>query len=132
MNMKKTGTIFISAVLVLFSLSGCYYDNFAELHPSAALNACDTTKTISYSQDIVPILNNSCGINNSCHSSSNTSNVDLSNYAGVDTSVVKGKFYSSVNWDGFASKMPKGSPTQISICNITQIKKWVAAGAPNN
>ena len=123
-----------STVFALVLLNSCYYDNFTELHPGNNLSgACDSTKaTVSYSNDIVPILNNSCGTNNSCHGTSNNSFVDLTNYAGVSNSAQQYLLYNSVAWIGTASKMPKGSQTKISDCNIALIRKWIDAGAPNN
>jgi hypothetical protein len=56
----------------------------------------------------------------------------LENYAGVKSSVVNGKFLSSILWDGNAVQMPKNSPTKLSDCSIAQIQKWIDAGAANN
>lgn len=128
--------VFLLLIFFLSTFSGCYYDNFAELHPGAGLsNICDSSKTVvSYTNDIVPILNNSCGTNNACHNapSLNNNNVDLSNYTGVFGATQGGILYESVSWTGTASKMPKGSSVKISDCQIALIRKWIDAGAPNN
>ena len=120
------------AALLIILCGGCYYDNFNELHPSIVSTGCDTAKIISFSSDIVPILNNSCGTNNSCHGSSNTSSVDLSTYSGADAVAINGQLVSCVIWDGRVNSMPKGSSVPISVCDQTKIRKWVTAGAPNN
>ena len=120
------------ATFSLIFLGGCYYDNFNELHPNVSTLPCDTTHVMSFANDIVPILNNSCGTNNSCHSSVNTSHLNLSTYAGVDNVATNGQLVSCVTWDGTIEAMPKGSSTPISVCDQTKIKKWVAAGALNN
>jgi hypothetical protein len=117
-------------------LQSCYYDNFTEIHPGASLaNLCDSTKSVvSYANDIVPILNNSCGTTNACHNapSLNNNNVDLSNYLGVQSQTAGYTLYHVVQWTPNYSKMPKGSQTKISDCNIALIRKWIDAGAPNN
>lgn len=130
--MKLKTFLFSGLVVVaLLFASGCYYDNFSELHPSLGEN-CDTTHVMSYANDIVPILNNSCGTNNSCHGPSSTASIDLSTYAGVYAKVSDTFLYSSLIWDGNASNMPKNSTTQLSSCSIVKIKKWIDNGAPNN
>lgn len=121
-----------SLFFLFLAVTGCYYDKYDELHPVITSAACDTTKTMSFSADIIPILNNSCGTNNSCHSSANTSSLDLSIYSGVNAVAMDGRLVSSVVWDGNASQMPKGSSVQISICDQTKIRKWVNGGALNN
>lgn len=127
---------FILSFLLVFSiliLTGCYYDKYEELHPVIITNSsCDTAQIMSFATDIVPILNNSCGTANSCHSSTNTSAVDLSIYSGVKAVAMDGRLVSSIIWDGNASFMPQGSSAQISVCDRTKIKKWVDAGALNN
>jgi hypothetical protein len=118
----------------IFSLQSCYYDNLAEMRPGINLNNnCDSTITVvSYSNHIVPILNNSCGTNNSCHGNNNVSNVNLTNYSGV-SAVAQGYFlFHVVAWTTGFPQMPKGSQNKISECNIALIRKWIAAGAPNN
>lgn len=134
--MKNTLWLFPSLLLLLGSLfsGGCYYDNLQELHPEILLNSsCDTSSTMSYLTHIEPILSNSCGENNSCHSAQGASGgVVLENYAGVKSSVVNGKFLSSILWDGNAAQMPKNSPTKLRNCSIVQIQKWINAGAADN
>ena len=84
--MKNTRTI-LAVLGAAFLLSGCYYDNFKELHPEGALpdpsNICDTTGVISYSAQIIPILNASC--NQNCHNGIGTGSRDLTTYAGVSS-----------------------------------------------
>lgn len=119
-------------VLGVFFLVSCYKDNFRKLHPGiAASNAgCDTLSPISYSAQIVPIINDNC-IN--CHNAGGTL-PDLSSYSGVQGATMGkvDKLYGSVVWDGTASQMPKGSSVQIPVCDIRKIKKWIDQGTPNN
>ncbi len=124
----------LALLMGLFASNGCYYDNVTELHPELQLNNdCDTTATMSYQTHIKPILANSCGANNSCHNTQGAGGgVVLENYAGVKSTVNNGNFISAIIWDGNASQMPKGSPTQLSACSIAKIQKWVDNGALDN
>ncbi len=117
----------------LLSAAGCYYDNNQELHPELLLNSgCDTTVTIRLSTDIMPILNGSCGANNSCHNTSTTSGIVLGNYADLRSIALNGILWSSITWDGNALPMPQGSSAQINDCYQAKIRKWIDEGAPDN
>lgn len=105
--------------------SACYYDNAEELYPT---NPCDLTD-ITYSADIVPIIDQSCNV---CHSQAlNLGNVTLEGYDNIKVYVDNGKFLSSILHDGQASPMPKGGD-QLPDCEINKIQTWLNAGAPNN
>jgi hypothetical protein len=45
--------------------------------------------------------------------------------------VYYGKFWGSINHLPGFSAMPKNG-TMLSPCEIGQVKRWIAAGAPNN
>jgi hypothetical protein len=128
---------FVIIVIVFSVLSSCtnkvakMQDRFDK--NNAAASQCDTTNAaISYSADIVPIMNKSCGsTDNSCHSSNSTSGELLDFWAGVNYSASTGKFVSSITWDGNASNMPKNG-AQLSSCEIRKIARWVNMGAPDN
>lgn len=124
--MKKTHYILIACVV---SLSSCYYDNFQKLNPENVVttSGCDTTTTISYINHIKPILDNYC---TQCHNSSGSAH-DLSTHATSSADALSGKLYNSVAQNGLAMDMPQGG-SKLSNCDITKIKKWAAAGAPNN
>lgn len=113
-------------------LSSCYYDNFKELHPdipvSSTISGCDTIGVISYSAQIVPILNNGCTQN--CHNGVSSGH-DMTNYAAVNADAVAGTLYGSVAQNGSAQAMPQGG-AKLQDCDIAKIKKWVDAGAPQN
>ena len=123
-----------SYVIALLILNSCYYDNFKELHPESALSStsgCDTAGVISYSAQIVPVLNRSC--NNQCHGGSGGGGGrELTNYSLVLEEAASGRLVSSIIWDGNAQQMPQGTTSKIPDCDIAKIKKWVAASAPNN
>jgi hypothetical protein len=109
--------------------SGCYYDNAAEMYPAAALNTnCDTTASITYNDNIKPILNSYCGAENSCHSASLANGgVILQTYNDailVDDVTLMGCIEQS---SGFSPMPPSG---QLSTCSITLIRKWIENGKP--
>ena len=129
--MTKTN-LSILAFTTLVSTS-CYYDNFKELHPDAALNInnCDSSGVISYSTQIVPTLNAGC--TTQCHGGTGGGGGhDMTTWANVNADAVSGKLVSCVIWDGNAQPMPQGATSKIPDCDIVKIKKWVSAGAPNN
>jgi hypothetical protein len=134
----KLKLIIGSVVLLTLGLQGCYYDNLEEMYPMAGLtNVCDTSKTISYSNDLQPIFVNSCGATNTaCHKTGNPTPFILDNYAGVvnTISISPNPFLGvikhdasvpSVNW------MPQGGG-KLDDCSIMKIEKWINAGQPNN
>ncbi|HRI21105.1 MAG TPA: hypothetical protein PLA68_09120 [Panacibacter sp.] len=89
---------------------------------------CDTS-SFTYSGAITAILSTHC---TGCHTGIGAGGgIDLSIYSGVETVALNGRLVGAVTHAGGYSPMPKGAP-MLSDCNITQIEKWVAAGAPNN
>lgn len=137
--MKKVYLSILSVGTICF-LNSCYYDNFKELRPEGVIpKPCDSTGVISYSAQIVPILSANC--TQSCHFNGATGGgpSDLTDYAtvsadaaGIITPTDGGSLYSSVAQDNqFASPMPKNG-SKMSDCDIAKIRKWAAAGAPNN
>jgi len=96
-------------------------------------NSCDTTK-FTYAATIAPIINTYC---KGCHTGSTASaGVDLSSYTSTQSEINSnpGRLLGSIQWTApytGTKQMPQGS-SQLPACYITQIKKWIAAGAPNN
>jgi Cytochrome C oxidase, cbb3-type, subunit III len=89
--------------------------------------ACDSTK-FTYAAIIQPMINNNCV---GCHKPGSLGgNIDLSTYTSVKVQVNNGKLLGSVTHAVGYSPMPQGS--KLSDCQITQIKNWISAGAPNN
>ncbi|MFN5630253.1 MAG: hypothetical protein ACK48W_13315 [Bacteroidota bacterium] len=123
--MKKNISKYFLFALVALSFSSCYYDNEEELYPSVI--TCDTI-TVTYSNSVAPILTSSC---NGCHSSASPSGgVILDSYSQASVYALNGKLYGVVSHTS-GSPMPKGG-SKIDNCSIAKIKKWAAAGAPNN
>ncbi len=98
-------------------------------------NGCDTTNA-TYNGTIKPLLQNNC---TGCHNASSAGGgYNLTNYAndvngklGVQSSALNGSLSGSVNYTGTWSHMPKGG-SQLPACELTKIRIWVDAGAPNN
>lgn len=90
--------------------------------------ACDTTK-FTYTAVIDPMMKRYCV---GCHTGGTAANknVDLSTYAGVRASALSGQLYKSAAHLPGAIAMPP-SGTALSTCEVTQIRKWIAAGALN-
>ncbi len=129
--MKKIFLPIISISTICF-LNSCYYDNFKELHPDAALpNAngsnCDTIGAISYSLTILPILNSNCTQN--CHNGTGSGH-DLTSWSSVNADASATTLGPSIDGTG-SNPMPQGGGS-LSACDVAKIKKWISAGAPNN
>jgi len=92
---------------------------------------CDTTK-FTFAAAIVPILSSNCY---SCHSTASAASagggIILDTYTGVNAEVQAGKLLGDIQHDSGFHYMPLGG-TQLPECEITQISKWIAAGAQNN
>jgi mono/diheme cytochrome c family protein len=88
---------------------------------------CDLTK-FDYTNTIKPILQTNC---NGCHSGSFPSGgLNLTNYDVVKAIALSGSLIGSVKGVTPFSPMPPGG--KLSDCQISQMEKWVQAGAPNN
>jgi len=125
----KTKNIIALLVAGLFvvavSNTGCYYDKEEILYPQTV---CDTAN-VTYSGSVVPILLSNCTV---CHGGSTPSaGIKLDTYADVKVQVTNGRLWGAVSQAVSFSPMPKNS-TKMSTCNLTKIKKWIDAGAPNN
>ena len=92
---------------------------------------CDTSK-YTYAAAIVPILHNYCY---ACHATSvapgSGGGVALDTYAGLLLQAQNGKLLGDLQHSSGYNQMPLGG-TQLSECKITQISKWIQAGAQNN
>lgn len=90
--------------------------------------ACDTT-VFTFTAVINPMMKRYCV---GCHTGATASNknVDLSSYAGVRAAALSGQLYKSVAHLPGATAMPP-SGTALSACEVTQVRKWIDAGALN-
>ena len=91
-------------------------------------NTCDSNQ-FKYGANISIIINSYC---TGCHSGTAASgNIDLSTYNTVKIQAANGRLVGAVTHAAGYSAMPKNA-NKLSDCQITQIKKWVEAGALNN
>ena len=115
---------FFAGVILLDS---CYYDIESELYPPVEM--CDSIGVVSYSMDVVPILNEHC---NGCHSqSSATAGIILEGYGNVSTYVNNGELSCTINHEPGCEPMPLNG-AKIWICDIETIESWISDGAPDN
>lgn len=91
-------------------------------------SACGDTVNITYSLSVKPIMANKCM---GCHSgSAPQGGIDLTTYTNVKTQVTNGNLWGSVSQSTGFIPMPVGGA--LSTCELTQIRKWIDLGAPNN
>jgi len=129
--MKKIiPAVFAVSLMILFT--ACYYDKADVLASKTAGTgaACaDTTGVVSYSQKVVPILQQACY---GCHNASSQSGgILMGTYASDKAIALNGKVYGTIAYAPGYSPMPKGA-AKLSSCQIAVIKKWVDSGILNN
>jgi cytochrome c553 len=117
----------ITLLLTLFVLSGCYYDKKENLYaPQGGTNNCDTS-AVTFAGKIQPILTASCV---GCHAAGNASGgYALDTHSGVIAA--QGRLLGAIKHSSGFSAMPQNAP-KLGDCQISQIEKWITAGAPNN
>jgi hypothetical protein len=113
-------------VCLIFCLNGCYYDSEDDVYPPTD---CNTT-SVSFINDIQPILANSCL---SCHNtlSSIGGGIILEGHAAVLRYANDASLVGSVKHSSGYSAMPQ-SASKLDDCKISKIEAWVQAGSPNN
>ncbi len=96
--------------------------------PCGEPTGCDTSN-VTYSGTIQPILATSCL---GCHAGSYPDGgINLQTYANVRTVALSGRLYNSVAHAPGAVAMPQNGD-KLPDCQVSQIRIWVEAGAPNN
>lgn len=125
--MKK---ILIIAGLTIIAAS-CYNDKGDKLYPVPAAVTCDTTVSISYANDLMPILNANCNLSG-CHDAASASGgYDFTKYSAMQEAAANGHLLGDINWQPGFLPMPQARP-KLSDCEINKISRWVARGAKNN
>ena len=130
--MKKhliAGLLIVSLpILFIISCSKQSADQLTMQPPGGA--TCDTVG-MTYTNDIIPILNANCY---GCHGTGNTAGsggILLEGYANLkpyaDNGVLKGNI---THAPGFVA-MPYGLP-KLDDCTINKILDWINQGSPNN
>jgi len=94
---------------------------------NCASNSCDLT-LFTYNAIVKPILQTNC---NGCHGATAPSaGLNLTDYNVVKTTALNGRLIGSIKQIAPYSPMPPGG--KLTDCQISQLDKWVQAGAPNN
>ena len=117
-------------ILLIGFLSSCFYDNEEELYPEDPISnaSCDTVN-VSYSQAVLPILEENCI---SCHTiASPSGNIILEGYANLLVEVTSGRLVGVITHSPGFSPMPRNA-NQLPECEIATIQAWVSQGAENN
>jgi hypothetical protein len=92
----------------------------------ACSNTCDSNN-FTYSGAIAPLMQNYCI---GCHNRTSDAGGILTDYNSVMTAAVNGRLIGNIEHLAGYNAMPPGY--KLSDCQMTQVKKWVAAGALNN
>lgn len=107
--------------------------NEGALNFSGCNETCISNTTASFSNDVMPLMRTYCyGCHNAIAAPDFGGGTELSNYATIQSQSLTGQLIPSIEHNpSVFSGMPKGL-AKLSNCQINIIKKWVAAGAPNN
>ena len=121
--MKKTAIASVTFLSLL--LSGCYYHKEDQLNPVP----CDDSN-VTYSTTIKSILAKyEC---TTCHTGPAPSgNFVLTSYSSVKAKVLDNRLLGAISHASGFSPMPQGGQ-KLSDCEISKVKKWIDAGAPEN
>lgn len=116
--------LIITGLCFCLILPSCTYDSFEELKKA---EVCDTTN-VTFNKDIVPLIEQKCGVHSTCHSSTGSdSDVSLANYADVTAVVSTGQFLGAVTHDSNYEPMPKDEG-MLDDCRLNTIKAWINQG----
>ena len=123
---KTMEKLFILLLLVSIT-TGCAWENEETLYPESGL--CDTLD-VSYSEDVVPILANSCY---ECHSNANAPDFSYGNAFEdyEDAYAYSNSILGAINHQEGFPAMPQGAD-KLDTCSISVIEAWVNNGAPDN
>jgi hypothetical protein len=117
--------VFLILVVVVVSLTSCYYDSEEDLYPAAGCS----TENVSYTNDVNPILLNSCL---TCHNNSDRQgNITLETHDDVLIYVNNGTLLGSIKHAGGYKAMPQNA-NKLDDCRISKVEAWITAGALNN
>lgn len=90
--------------------------------------ACDTN-SYTFSTSIQPLISTNC---EGCHNVTLASGgVRLDNFTSVKAVADDGRLFGVISHQTGYPAMPQGG-NKLSECSITQVKKWIDSGAPDN
>ncbi len=117
----------ILLTLLTLLVWACTYNNEEELY-GTGLSPCDTTN-VSYTADVLPILQQNCY---GCHQQQVSSGgVNLEGHSRVKTVASNGRLLGAVSHAPGFSPMPKNA-TKLADCDISKIRRWINQGALDN
>ncbi len=121
--MKRIITLFFSLSIFAIMFS-CSDDNIDDLKSINGFEeeAFDTIKVISFTNDILPIMNSHC---TDCHEENSPNGTVLTNHDNISNNAT------SVLRDITSGRMPKGAP-KLSENEILTVKTWIDNGKKNN
>ena len=91
-------------------------------------SSCDTA-AFTFNATIFPLIKNKC---NGCHATAASGGgILLATYDQIKAMAQSGQLVGSIERLSGFSPMPKGG-NKLPDCEITQVKKWIAAGILNN
>ncbi len=89
---------------------------------------CDTS-SFTYAATVSVTINTFC---KGCHNPASLGGgIDLSTYASTRVQAINGKLAGTISHAAGFIAMPQGG-SKLSDCQVSQVKKWIAAGTPNN
>lgn len=125
----KSRNILLVFLLLSGFLSSCYYDKEDLLYGGGNVPCTDTAGTVSYSQKVVPLLQQFCY---GCHTGNFPSgNQLMGTYAADKAMALNGKLYGTMAHQAGFSPMPKGM-AKMNTCQLAIIRKWIDSGLLNN
>ncbi|SHI65936.1 hypothetical protein SAMN02745146_1313 [Hymenobacter daecheongensis DSM 21074] len=115
-------------LLLLLSAGSCAYDNAEELLERNPPPVCEDV-AVTYSGIISPLLDQHC---RSCHNRQDRQgNIDLDGHQAAKRYADNGLLVGVTSHALGFEPMPKNA-AKLSDCDLSRIRKWVAAGAPDN
>ncbi len=132
--MKRSVIIGLVCIAII-AINSCSNNKYDKLYPitTTQVVTCDTS-TISYSKDIVPIVQNYCYTPGAgCHDAygAATSGYNFTTYAGIQGVSLSRLLLGDINWASGNNEMPKNA-AKLSACDINKFTRWINQGALNN
>ena len=121
----------LTIAIVSLTTTSCYFDKEDVLYPDTP---CDTTRLLSYSSDIVPVLSINCY---NCHSQVNApiygEGLVLEGYPNLRRYLFDQPdvLVNSIKQNGKALAMPRESQ-KLDKCSISDMEVWIKQGQKNN
>ncbi|MGB1636022.1 MAG: hypothetical protein ACPHBR_04510, partial [Flavobacteriales bacterium] len=123
---RRPATAWVAGLALLmgaWGIGGCYYDVRDDLYGPA--DDCDTAVAVSYSADLVPLLELNCN-SGACHGGGTSP--DLRTHEGVAQSSTEGSLLDRIRrLPGDPGMMPKNG-TPLPECDLQLFERWVTEG----